>query len=146
MSGIPECSNTYGLYFDPADPGTMYLETGPVYIESSEGDLYKSVDGGQNWTVIHFAVDFFTVIPGDPSVLFVGAWIQRSHRNYFILYKSTNGGGEWTNANSGLPTTRRMLALVSSPTNPSNLFAANEEGRVFKSTNLRRTWTSTELR
>jgi hypothetical protein len=145
ISGIP-FSGVYGLYFDPANPGTMYLETLAIYIESSEGDLYKSIDGGQNWTVIHFAVDFFAITPSEPPLLFVGAWTQRSHRDYFILFKSTDGGGGWTLANSGLPTNKRIRALVSSPTDHSNLYAASEGGAVFKSVDLGTSWRSTGLR
>ena len=144
IPGLPRFPNSYRLYFDPTDPGTMYLETGPVYIESSEGDLYKSVDGGQNWTPIHFAIDFFTIIPGDPSVLLARAWTQRSNRNYFILQKSTNGGGEWTNADYAFARNDGIVALVSSPDH-SSLYAV-AESRVFKSIDLGRSWTSTGLR
>jgi photosystem II stability/assembly factor-like uncharacterized protein len=141
VSGVPLAANTtYAVYFDPVNPETMYLETSGVYIESSEGDLYKSVDGGQNWTMIRSVVDFFTMIPGDPSALFLGAWSQRSHQNYFILYKSTDGGGEWTKANSGLPTTRNVVTVVSGPSDHSNLYAV-AGGRVFKSTDLGMRWT-----
>jgi photosystem II stability/assembly factor-like uncharacterized protein len=143
MPGLPRFPNTYRLSFDPTDPGTMYLETGPVYIESSEGDLYKSVDGGQNWTAIHLVIDFFTIIPGDPSVLLARAWTLRSNRNYFFLQKSTNRGGEWTNADYAFAKNDRIVALVSS-LDHSNLYAI-ADGRVFKSIDLGRSWTSTRL-
>lgn len=143
VSGVPWAANTtYAIYFDPVFPETMYLETSGVYLESSEGDLYKSLDGGQNWTMIHSLVDFVAMIPGEPSALFLGAWSQRSHRNYFILYKSTNGGGEWTKANFGLPATNKVMTLVSSPIDRSNLYAV-ADGRVFKSTDLGMRWTAT---
>jgi len=146
ISGIPVFSNAPVLYFDPADPNTIYLQTGPIYIESSEGDLYKSVDEGRNWAVIQSRIDFFAIIPGDLPVLFAGVWFERSHRNDFTLLTSTDRGKEWVNANAGLPTTGRVVTLVSAPTDRSNLYAANEYGRVFKSTNFGKSWMSVRFR
>jgi photosystem II stability/assembly factor-like uncharacterized protein len=146
VAGLPTAIR-YFLLFDAHKHGTIYLWTVAGYIGSSEGDIYKSVDGGQNWTSIRIdasrnvPVDFLSIPSTDPTVMFAGIWTH-SDPDSFILLKSINGGASWINANSGLPP-QGVTTLVSSPENPSILYVGVGARGVFKSTDGGRSWKPT---
>jgi photosystem II stability/assembly factor-like uncharacterized protein len=135
----------YSLSFDPNNPNTIYLRSLAVYVDSSEGDMYKSVDAGNSWMPIridsrNIPVDFLGVT-GNPTVLFAGVW-RHTDPDTFELLKSTNGGVNWTKSTSGIPPSR-VETLISSPQNPSILFVGTDERGVFKSTDGGKSWKPT---
>jgi hypothetical protein len=97
------------MRIDPTDAQTLWAAT-------SEG-LYKTTDGGTNWTLAHDLLMAMDVVldPTDPDVVYV------THGQLGVpaapdagIYKSTNGGSSWTQLGGGLPTTdfgRTPLAI-----------------------------------
>jgi LPXTG-motif cell wall-anchored protein len=66
------------------------------------GDLYKSTDGGANWTKVtsgmsNTMIDSIAISPSYATDQTVFAGSNGG------LYKSTNGGANWTAVNSGIP-------------------------------------------
>jgi photosystem II stability/assembly factor-like uncharacterized protein len=114
---------------------------GNIYQKSTNKGLYKSTDGGNNWTKILFisdstSINDVAVSPLDANTIYATAWERISRPGVRVyggitsnLYKSTNGGSTWTklftdNANRG------KLTVEISPVNANKVFVsvANKDG------------------
>jgi photosystem II stability/assembly factor-like uncharacterized protein len=86
------------LEISSSNPSYIYTGT-----SGSTSLLWKTTDGGTNWTSINVPGNFLSSIcihPTDPNIL----WATRS--NYSSgnkVYKSINGGSTWTNISGTLP-------------------------------------------
>jgi hypothetical protein len=120
-SGIP--SNAIGsIVFDPSNPAVIYVGTGePNGSADSEAGvgLYKSIDGGQNWSLVAGSTAVATgrsigaiaVDPNNASHIFIGTDVAR-HGSSSVnggrftppgappvgLYESTDGGTSFSPA------------------------------------------------
>ncbi len=72
-----------------------------VYLGTSDGQIYRSDDGGESWKRIHpgigrrqFVVDTLVQHPGDPSRIYAGAWDLRSRGGG--LFESRDAGASWS--------------------------------------------------
>lgn len=92
------------LTIDQEHPETIYAGTGESNMRNSVSignGMYKSTDGGENWTRIGLDstehISRIVLAPKDPNTLYVAApgplWSSSPHRG---LYKSTDGGKSWT--------------------------------------------------
>jgi len=114
---------------------------GNIYQKSTNKGLYKSTDGGNNWTKILFisdstSINDVAVSPVDANTIYATAWERISRPGVRVyggitsnLYKSTNGGSTWAklftdNANRG------KLTVEISPVNANKVFVsvANKDG------------------
>jgi photosystem II stability/assembly factor-like uncharacterized protein len=98
------CQSIGAIEVDPTDPdNTIYVGTGEIWTRNSVtiGDgLYRSTDGGSNWTKIGFEnaerIASVIVNPEDPQEIFVGVlgalWSDSEERG---IYKTTDGGANW---------------------------------------------------
>jgi photosystem II stability/assembly factor-like uncharacterized protein len=108
------------LAVDPQTHDTVYVGSG--------GAIYKSVDGGANWTVTTEAlpnsaeVTALAIDPQITSTMYAGSRV----------FKSTDGGQSWSPASTGLPT-QGVGALAVHPAAPSIVFAGTYGGGSFKS-------------
>lgn len=59
---------------------------------SSDGKIYKSIDGGTNWTTLNIPSGYVEDFELDGAKLLLLQWN--------MLYSSTDGGGTWTKTNS----------------------------------------------
>ena len=114
---------------------------GNIYQKSTKKGLYKSIDGGVNWTKILYisdstSVNDVAVSPVDANVLYATAWERISRPGVRVyggittnLYKSINGGTSWTKL---LPddANRGKMTIDIPPTNANKLFVsiANKDG------------------
>jgi photosystem II stability/assembly factor-like uncharacterized protein len=88
----------------PSNPEIIYAGTGESDIRSdlSSGDgVYKSVDGGSNWTHMGLEdtrqISRIVVDPQNPDVVYVGALGHAYGRNEQRgVYQSADGGAHWT--------------------------------------------------
>ena len=132
-------SNDYGLdtslAIDPWNPNILYLG-GQEYDGSSWlGHIYKSTDGGGNWTDItgivqgHY-VYALTLDPLNPSRVYAGTDSG--------VYRSADGGLSWS------PNSDPAWAyeLVVDPSNSSTIYAGAVD-KCYKSVNYGENWTST---
>jgi len=114
-----------------ANPSEIWVGTGegnPRNSHNSGAGIYKTVDGGANWTykglketkIIHRVI----VKKDDSNTIFAGAmgsaWGDSEHRG---VYKSTDGGESWKKV---LYVDKRtgVADLITDPNNPNKLFAA----------------------
>jgi len=144
------------ICYDPNNGRTL-LAFGGNHRRMSKGDsatrfgaVWKSVDGGENWTRLTTIGDKGSDPADRRGVnLTNGGFAAGSSDTVYAcsddpessgVYKSTDGGKSFGKANNGLPNTEvRFLALH--PTHPNVLWAAlGRGGRIYKSTDGAATW------
>jgi len=136
--------------FDPNQPDTAYVFAGGLYVESSEGDLYRTADGGRSWKPVQLSaagkrpIDFVTLIPAEPAILYAGVWDQAG-RSYH-LWRSRDGGATWMRSDTGLPPQVSVTSVVALPGDPSVLFAGTGGRGVFRSVDGGATWQPTSAK
>jgi photosystem II stability/assembly factor-like uncharacterized protein len=130
---------------------------GPLWSSGGDRGLYKSIDGGESWSLV-LSVNKWTgvtdvvVDPRDENIMYAATW-QR-HRNVAAymgggpgtkLFKSTDGGDSWRQLKTGLPTGKMgKIGLAISEINPDVLYAAIElerrKGAVYRTSNGGESW------
>lgn len=129
----------FALAIDPADPAKIYA--GTYDCTYCGGHLYRSSNGGANWTAIaSFSqpVQAILVDADDPDILFVGAggWGGAG------VFRSDDAGATWSPLNSGLTDTT-VHALARSTHDPDEMYAGTiGGGGVFRTVDGGATWAS----
>ena len=90
---VQEGGSIYALAINPQTPDTLYAGT-------YGGGVFKSTNGGTNWTAINTGltntnVCALAIDPQTPETLYAGT-------DGGGVFKSTNGGTNWTAMNTGL--------------------------------------------
>ncbi len=132
----------------PGEPNTWYF--GAV-----AGGVWKTSDGGANWTPLFDKQDISSigalgVAPSDHNTIYVGTGEAaiRGNTTYGTgVYKSLDGGKNWKNI--GLRDTHQIGALIVHPHNPDivlvaalgHAFGPNAERGVFRTSDGGKTWT-----
>ncbi|MDE3245243.1 MAG: glycosyl hydrolase, partial [Acidobacteriota bacterium] len=150
------------IRIDPKDPKTVWAGTGETWVRNSVslGDgLYKTTDGGENWSLMGLPdserIAAIEVDPTDSNTVYVAAmghlWNSNDERG---LYKTSDGGKTWKrilfiNGDTG------CASLVLDPKDPKIIYASMWQYRrkpwafesggpgsgLFKSTDGGATWT-----
>ena len=131
----------------PTDPSV-------IYVGAASGGVWKSVDGGTKWRPLwdelpNSSVGDIALAPSDPQILYVGTGGPNNRQSTLYgngVWRSTDGGETWSHL--GLVETRHVGRIRVHPTDPDivyvaamgNLWSANDERGVFKSTDGGRTW------
>ena len=109
-----------------------------LYAGTKGGTVYKSTDGGKNWTatdlVSSYNVSALVIDPQDSSTIYAGTGRG--------VFRSRDGGQNWMLVNSGL-TYPTVKALAIDPANSSVLYAGTWGEGVFKNTRREVRWTQT---
>ncbi|HYC92083.1 MAG TPA: sialidase [Thermoanaerobaculia bacterium] len=133
------------LTIDPKNPKTIWVGTGESWTRNSVsiGDgIYKSVDGGDNWThmglkdserITRIAVD-----PTDSNNVYVCVpgklWSDSEERG---VYKTTDGGKTWTKVLKGANASTGCSMLSLDAKNPKTIYAGlwdfRRKGWTFRS-------------
>ncbi|MBL7769404.1 MAG: hypothetical protein JNK20_10535 [Flavipsychrobacter sp.] len=155
------CQSIGALAIDQAKPTVVYAGTGESNMRNSVSignGLYKSTDGGDNWTKIGLDstehISKIVIDPANSNNVYVAApgplWSDSEHRG---LYKSTDGGKTWVK--SLYISDKAGCADVSlDPNNPNIVYATTWEFRrlpylfnsggkgsgIFKSMDGGKTW------
>ncbi len=123
-------------------------------INTPNGGLFKTTDGGYNWDLIAFAdTSFFTLAvttneSGDNDEIFVGGYtehfytINNTNPGLGIVRRSTDGGVtwqsydesiDWKNENIDYLTSLNSICLVKN--NPLYLFSVGDKSTILKTEN-----------
>jgi len=155
------CQSIGALAIDQSKPAVVYAGTGESNMRNSVSignGLYKSTDGGDNWTKIGLDstehISKIVIDPSNSNIVYVAApgplWSDSEHRG---LYKSTDGGKTWSK--SLYISDKAGCADVSlDPNNPNIVYATTWEFRrlpylfnsggkgsgIFKSIDGGKTW------
>ncbi len=130
------------IAIDPKNPRVIWVGTGEAWMRNSVsiGDgVYKSVDGGENWTNLglrtseHIAK--ILIDPTETNTVYVCVpgrlWSDSDERG---VYKTTDGGKSWTNILKGSNASTGCSLLSMDPAHPKTLYAGMWDFR-------RRGWT-----
>ena len=130
---------------DPSKPTNVWVGTGEAWMRNSVsvGDgVYKSTDGGENWTNVglkdseHIAK--ILINPGDSNDVLVCAaghlWNDNDERG---VYQTTDGGKTWNKVLAGANGSSGCAMLARSTQEPNTVYAAmwdfRREGWTFRS-------------
>lgn len=119
-----------GLVFDPMNPSVLYLAT------SNDG-LYKTVNGGDQWTrtgLNEGNITSVSVHPTETNTIF--ATIGRS------LYRSSDGGTGWSLVYTSAQADNALYNVVIDPFTPNQVYLSDALGGIFKSLDQGETWQS----
>ncbi len=141
----------------PNDPDIAYVAAlGNLWAPSRERGVYKTTDGGANWSQVLY-VDTLTGVvdlvmdPSDPNTLYAAAY-QRLRRTWGFngggpgsgIYKSSDGGGSWRKLGNGIPEgDLGRIGLAIAATDPRVLNATIEhatESGTYRSEDGGATW------
>ncbi len=123
------------LKMHPTDPNIIFT------IAEATGFIYKSTDGGNNFTLVHDAPSSMYDLefqPGNPNIVYASG-------NAGIFLRSTNGGDSFTQI-SGPFGGGEVVMLAVTPAAPQSVYALQEINGGFRgfytSTDAGLTWTN----
>ena len=133
------------------------LDPALFYAGAAGGGVWKSTNGGADWTPVFDAagsqsIGAIAISPHDVNDVWVGtgeAWPRNDVIPGDGLYHSTNGGKTWTQV--GLRETSQIARIVLDPRDPQRILVAalgdpfrdTAERGIFRSTDGGKTWAKT---
>ena len=130
---------------DPTNPKIVWVGTGESWVRNSVsvGDgIYKSTDGGENWTNMGLRdsehIARILVDPKDGNTVYACAtghlWNDNAERG---VYKTTDGGKSWNKVLAGKNDSTGCAMLSMSPLEPKTVYATmwdfRRQGWTFRS-------------
>ena len=114
--GLKKSEHIGKIMIDPRDSNVVYVAAeGPLWAPGGDRGLYKSTNGGVNWTLV-LEIDENTGItdiefnPENPDVIYAAAYERRRHVWGLMaggpnggIYKSIDAGASWQRKEAGLP-------------------------------------------
>ncbi len=154
--GLKKSEHISKVIVDPRNSDHVYVAAyGPLWSAGGERGVYKTIDGGENWELIHYISENtgtcdLIMDPSNPDILYEAVHQRRRHVFTYIgggkesgIYKSVDAGKTWTQLKSGLPSNMGRTGLAVSPVDPNYVYAIieAEEGQGFyRSTNKGSKW------
>lgn len=156
--GLKDSRQIGMIAFDPRDTNVVYVAAeGSVWGPGGDRGLYKTTDGGQNWTKVleiseNTGVNNVVMDPRNPDVLYATSEQRRRHVFTKIgggpesdIWKSEDAGKTWRKLTRGLPKADKGgMGIAVSPVNPDVVYAiieaANDQGGFFRSTDRGESW------
>jgi photosystem II stability/assembly factor-like uncharacterized protein len=126
-SGLTGLSIT-GFALDPQNPATLYV--------ASRSQLFKSVNGGFNWTKLgwsRLSIGHLAVDPQNPNTIYLASG---------GLYKSTDGGSTWNRVFVDPASELGLVAIAIYPEDSRILYIGTFEGKIYKSTDGGANWSA----
>jgi photosystem II stability/assembly factor-like uncharacterized protein len=125
-----------------------------IYIGSSSGGVWKSVDGGTTFKPIFdkqpsLSIGSLAIDPSDPQTVWVGtgeSWARNSVSVGTGIYRTRDGGESWEAL--GLPDSEHISRVIVHPKDSNTVYACalghlwngNTERGVFKTADGGKTW------
>ena len=156
--GLKSSEHIGKIIIDPNNSNIIYVAAiGPLWSKGGERGLYKSIDGGINWSLILYidentGVNDVIIDPRNTDILYASSFQRRRHVFTYVgggpgsgMHKSEDGGKNWIKINTGLPTEEiGRIGLTISPANPEYIYAiveaANGKGGFYRSLNKGASW------
>ncbi|MEP1143247.1 MAG: glycosyl hydrolase [Henriciella sp.] len=156
--GLKESGHISQIWIHPEDAETVLVAAqGPLWSAGGDRGLFKTTDGGANWTSIlsvdeHTGINEFIVDPNDFDTIVASSYQRRRHVWVLInggpgsgIHRTTDGGENWSEIEAGLPKDDiGRIGLAMAPSDPKTLYAIIEaqpdEQGVFRSTDFGQNW------
>jgi glucose/arabinose dehydrogenase len=132
------------LAVDPRNPSTVYA--GSSDPEAGAGGIFKSLDGGQTWTIINRglgdpaamsshppSISALAIDPANTSIVYAASG---------YVFKSTDAGLNWTPVFTMAYPASPVTSLAIDPTSPSVVYAGTSYDGVYRSSDSGATWTA----
>jgi photosystem II stability/assembly factor-like uncharacterized protein len=108
------------IVIDPADSRNIFVAAWNAQLPSSDGDLYRSKDGGKSWEIVPDlhgkSLRALSIAASDPKILAVGALDG--------IYRSRNGGHDWERISpENHAEIKNVESIAIDPTNPDVIYA-----------------------
>jgi len=144
--GLGDGQQIPAIAVDPTNPNRLFAAVlGHPYGPNAERGIYRSQDGGQNWTRVLFKDENtggsdVVIDPKDPQVVYASLWNDRlgpwEDGNSYAgttggLFKSIDGGTTWKQLTNGLPGDLVQINVAIAASDPRRLYATlstKEEG------------------
>ena len=159
--GLKDVQQVGRLIVHPTNPDIVYVAgLGHPYGANEERGVFKTTDGGKNWTKVLYLDKHTGAIQvefdsNNPNIVYADMWEHQEgpwENAKFSgpnsgLYKSSDAGASWKKLSKGLPTADQGLGRIGigiSPSNSNLIFAtvdAREKGGIYKSTDAGESWT-----
>jgi photosystem II stability/assembly factor-like uncharacterized protein len=143
--GLEKSGTIARILIHPKDPDLVYVAvSGSEWTPNQDRGIYKTIDGGKNWSRIHFIDDRTGCIdlvmdPADPNTVYASMW-NRTRLRYSdptpadgdFIYKTTDAGATWSKIHTGLPDTKNTgrIGLAISASNPKILYAFVDDHNI----------------
>ncbi|MFT5820876.1 MAG: photosystem II stability/assembly factor-like uncharacterized protein [Crocinitomix sp.] len=156
--GLETSEHISKIIVDPRNSNVVYVAAyGPLWSAGGERGVYKTVDGGENWELIHSvsentgAADL-VMDPSNPDILYAAFHQRRRHVFTYVgggeesaVFKSEDAGKTWIELTSGLPSGKMgRVGLAISPADPNYVYAIVEAQKgghgFYRSTNKGASW------
>ncbi|MEM9321641.1 MAG: glycosyl hydrolase [Pseudomonadota bacterium] len=165
-TGLEDSERIGMIRIDPRDSNAVFVAAqGPLWSGGGDRGLYKTTDGGENWTKVlgeglgnddtdddYTGVSEVHLDPRNPDVMYAVSW-QRLRSVAALLdggpgtgiHKSFDGGETWRELTQGLPKeTMGKTGVAVSPVDPDIVYAtielANRTGGFWRSLDGGETW------
>ena len=142
LMGLEKTKNIHRIIIDPNNPNTIYVAAiGNPFSEHPERGVYKTIDGGENWTLILHTNDTsgcadLVMDPSNPNKLIAAMWQHRRTPWSFNsggpgsgLYITVDAGKTWKKLGKeeGLPEGNYgRIGLAISYNEPKRMYALVE--------------------
>jgi len=109
----------YKIYFYNPNLGFLLSEIAPGRGGFLGSIFYKSVDGGNNWTIQELTYPLYNVVFLDKNIGFVSGGVSEWHGGSGDLFKTMDGGNSWINScqsrlSYALPRAYSYFSMISS--------------------------------
>ena len=156
--GLKDSGHISQIWIHPDDQNTVLVAAqGPLWSDGGDRGLYKTTDGGANWTKLlsideHTGVNEFVVHPDNFDVIVASTYQRRRHVWVLInggpgsgIHRTTDGGENWTEVKAGMPSDDMgRIGLAMAPSNPDTLYAIieaqDDEKGVYRSNDFGQNW------
>src|ERR1017187_8544506 len=157
--GLRDSRQISRIVVDPKNADVVYVGAlGHAYGPNTERGVYKSTDGGKNWTHVldqgpEIGVSDLAIASGNPGTLFAGTW--QAHRPPWStyaplegpgggLFRSSDAGANWTQLKgNGLPDGDWGRVGVTVSANGRRVYALIDAGKqsgLYRSDDGGNTW------
>src|SRR3989442_13322855 len=156
--GLRKSEHIARILIDPCDSSVSYAAVpGPLWKGGGDRGLYKSTDGGKNWTSLvkvgeYTGVADLIMDPRNPDILLAST--HQRQRRYFTLihggpesalWRSTDAGKTWNKVSLGAQQAELgRIGLAYAPSNPGIIYAQVEggdgRGGLYRSADNGVTW------
>ena len=155
--GLDRTRHISDVVIHPNNPNIIYVTgQGAQYAPSLDRGVYKTTDGGKNWSKIlsvnnTTGASSLSMDMNNPRILYASMWQHRrypwvieSGGEHSGLYKSSNGGDTWEKLKDGLPEAFGKSGISVSRANSERVFAVIEaegdKGGVYRSDDAGKKW------